>query len=172
MVGRWVERSEERRGPPQVALSLRNTRLDREGIDVVRCDIENLIKLPQRFGETTKEDIGSRVLVEQGNVARVEPLGFIEVRLAPVPLASPPRDIGQRFRNAGAIGQELTCLLKVTHGGVVILQAGVVVITLGQYGLTKVGLKTQRSFGCLSRLFTQSDRWLKSLCAVAPRFHV
>src|SRR6266481_5320665 len=121
MVGRWVERSEERRGPPQVALSLRNTRLDREGIDVVRCDIENLIKLSQRFGETTKADIGKRVLGEQGNVARVEPLGFVEVRLTPVPLASPARDIGQRFRNPAAIRQELTCLLKVMHCGVVIL---------------------------------------------------
>ena len=30
------------------------------------------------------------MLGEQVNVARVEPLGFVEVRLAPVPLASSP----------------------------------------------------------------------------------
>ena len=35
-----------------------------ERIDVVRCNIENLIKLSQRFGETTKTDIGKRMLGE------------------------------------------------------------------------------------------------------------
>ena len=103
------------------------------------------------------------MLSEQVNVARVEPLGFVEVRLAPVPLASPSRDIGQRLRNPAAIGQELTCLLKVTHRGVVILQAGVVIISLGQYGLAEIGLKSERGFGCLPRLFTKGDRWLKKL---------
>ena len=114
-------RSAEARGrsPSACAIAAFTTRVS----DVVRRDIENLIKLSQRFGETTKIDIGKRVLGEQGNVARVEPLGFVEVRLAPVPLASPSRDIGQRFRNPAAIRQELTCLLKVTHRGVVILQA-------------------------------------------------
>ena len=116
-----MERSEERRGTRQVALSLCDIRLFREGIHVVGCDIKNLIKLSQRFGKTTRADIRKRVLAEQVHVAWVEPLGFVEIRLAPVPLASPPRDIGQRFRNPAAIRQELTCLLKVTHGGVVIL---------------------------------------------------
>ena len=49
-----MERSEERRGTRQVALGLCDIRLEREGIDVVRCDIENLIKLSQRFGKTTR----------------------------------------------------------------------------------------------------------------------
>src|SRR5437899_11243609 len=111
------------------------------------------------------------MLADQGNVARVELLGFVEERLAPVPLASPPRDIGQGLRNPAAIGQELTCLLKVTHRGVVILQTGVVVIALGQYGLAEIGLKSERGFGCLSRLLTEGDRWLKILCNVAARFH-
>src|SRR5436190_23478634 len=115
-----MQRSEERRGPRQVALGLCNTRLCREGIHVVRCDIENLIKFSQGFGETTKTDIGIRVLSEQVNVARVEPLGFDEVRLAPTPLASPPCDISERLRNPAAIRQKLTCLLKVMHRGVVI----------------------------------------------------
>src|SRR4029077_17518902 len=114
VVGPWVERSEKRRRPRQVALSLCDSRLDCKSIYVVRCDIENLIKFSQCFGETTKVYIGKRVLGEQVNVARVEPLGFVEIRLAPLPLASPPLDIGQRFRNLAAIGQERTCLLKVT----------------------------------------------------------
>ena len=59
-----MERSEECRSPRQIALGLCNSRLVDEGIDVVRCDIENLIKLSQRFGETTKDDIGKRVLGE------------------------------------------------------------------------------------------------------------
>ena len=41
-----------------------------------------------------------------------------------------------------------------------------------QYGLTKIGLKGERGFGCLPRLFTQRDRWLKILRAVAARIHV
>ena len=49
-----MQRSEERRGTRQVAFGLCNSRLFREGIDVVRRNIENLIKLSQRFGETTK----------------------------------------------------------------------------------------------------------------------
>ena len=103
------------------------------------------------------------MLGEQVSVARVEPLGFVEVRLAPVPLASPPLQIRQRFRNQAVIRQELTCLLKVTHRGVVIPQAGVMVIALGQYGLAEIGLKSERGFGCLPRLFAQGDRWLKTL---------
>ena len=71
--------------------------------------------------------------------------------------------IRQRLKNPAAIRQELTCLLKVTHRGVVIPQAGVVVISLGQYGLAEIGLKSERGFGCLPRLFAEGDRWLKSL---------
>ncbi len=72
--------------------------------NVVWCDIKNLIKLPQRFGEATKPHIGKGVLGEEVSVARVEPLGFVEVRLALVPLASPSCDVGQRFRDAAVIG--------------------------------------------------------------------
>src|SRR5437870_6034087 len=97
---------------------------------------------------------------------------MLEVRLAPAPLASTPLQIGQRFKNPAAIGQELTCLLKVTHRGVVILQAGVVVISLGMQSLAEIGLKSQRGFGCLPRLFPKGDRWLKSLVAIAGRINV
>src|SRR5205823_5429205 len=117
-------------------------------------------------------DIGIRVLGEQVNVARIEPLGFDEVRLALVPLASPPCDICERLRNPAAIRQRLTCLLKVTHRSVVIFQAKVVVSSLGQYGLAKVGLKSERGFGCLPCLFTQGVRWLKTLCEVAARINI
>src|SRR5206468_8959914 len=128
------------------------------------------IKLSQCLWETTTCDIGKRVLSKHENVAGVEPLGFVEERLAPLPQASPPSAIGQRFRSPAAIGQELTCLLIVTHRGVVILQAGVV-IAHGQYGLAKVGLKSERGFGCLPRLFTEGGRWLKSSVEVATRIH-
>jgi hypothetical protein len=89
-----VQRSKERRRTRQIAFSLCDIRLEREGIDVVRCNIENLIKLSQRFGKTTKIDIGLRVLGEQPNVAWVKPLGFVEVILALAPLTSPPLEIG------------------------------------------------------------------------------
>ena len=160
--GGWM-RSEERRGTRQIALSLCDSRLCCEGIDVVRHNIENLIKLSQRLGETTKLDIAMRVLAEQVNVARVEPLGLVEIRLALVPLAAPARDRGQQRRNLAAIRQELTRLLKVTHRGVVILQTGVVVIALGKQRLAEIGLKSERGFGCLPCLFTQGDSWFKSL---------
>src|SRR5438093_4854510 len=111
-------------------------------------------------------EVGNRVLAEQLDVARVQPLGFVEVRLAPVQLASPPLQKRQRLKNPAAIRQELTCLLKVTHRGVVISQAGVVILAFGQYGLAEIGLKTEGDFGCLPRLFAEGDRWLKSRCAV------
>src|SRR5213596_4296898 len=139
---------------------------------MVRCYIENLIQLSQRFAKMTKRDIGKRVLAEQSNIARIQPFRFVEVRLAPVPLASPACDIGERFRNPAAIGQELTCLLIVTHRGVVILQTGVVVISLGHYGLAEIGLKSERRFGCLPRLFTEGDGWLKTPCDVSERINV
>src|SRR5205823_12877751 len=116
-----MQRSQKRSGARQVALGLCNTRLCRQGIHVVRYDIENLIKFSQGFGKTTKTDIGIRVLGEQVNVARVEPLCFDEVRLAPVPLASPPRDISERLRNPAAIWQKMTCMLNVMYRCVVIV---------------------------------------------------
>src|SRR5213075_258817 len=116
-------------------------------------------------------EVGNRVLAEQLDVARVQPLGFVEVRLAPVQLASPPLQKRQRLKNPAAIRQELTCLLKVTHRGVVISQAGVLVISLGQYGLAEIGLKSEGGFGCLPRLFAEGDCWLKIRCAVAGRIN-
>ncbi|PYI43588.1 MAG: hypothetical protein DMF12_03215, partial [Verrucomicrobia bacterium] len=130
-----------------------NTRLLRKGIQVVWYNIEHLIKLSQRLGETTNYHIGLGVLGEQGNVTRIESLSFVEIGLAPVPLTSSARDVGQRFGNLTAIRQKLTCLLKVTHRGVIIFQAGVVVISPGQYGLAEIGLKSERRFSCLPRLF-------------------
>src|SRR5215510_8956795 len=115
-----MQRSEERRGTWQIALGLRNGRLCREGIEVIRRNIENLIKLSQRFGKPPECSIGNGLLSKQGHVARVELFGFVEIRLALVPLASPPRDISQQFRNPAAIWEKLACLLEVTHCGVVI----------------------------------------------------
>src|SRR5438270_4210543 len=55
---------------------------------------------------------------------------------------------------------------------VVILQAGVVVISLGQYGLAKIRLKNKGGFSCLPCLFAQRDRRFKSRCDVAERIIV
>ena len=49
--------SEQRRSLRQIALSLRDHRLLRERINVVRRDIENLIELPIGFWKVTKTDI-------------------------------------------------------------------------------------------------------------------
>src|SRR5437899_603857 len=109
---------EERTGAGKIALSLCNTRLLRKGVDVIRNNVEHLIKFPQRFRETTDYHVGLRMLGEQRSVARIEALSLVEVQLALLPLTSPARDISQRFRNLTAVRQELTCLFKVVHGSV------------------------------------------------------
>ena len=112
------------------------------------------------------------MLGEQVNVARIEPLGLVEVGLALVPLASPPIDVGKRFRNLTAIGQKRTRLLEITLRSAIIFQASVVVKALGQYGLAEIRLKRKRGFGCLPRLFTQNERWLKSQRDISACFDV
>src|ERR1700730_555627 len=102
-----------------------------------------------------------RVLGEEGNVARVEPLGFVKVGLAAVPLAFSPCNVSKRFRNLAAIGQNPTRLLKIAHRGFVILLTGVVVLTFGQDGLAQIWLKPESGFGCLPCLFPEGRRWLK-----------
>ena len=86
---RRQQRSEDRRSFGQIALGLCNGRLSREDIRIVWYNIEDLIKLSQRFGETTKLDRELCMLSEQVDIARVEPLGLVEIRLASVPLAAP-----------------------------------------------------------------------------------
>src|SRR4029077_4533618 len=154
-----MQRREQDRSTREVASALCDTRLCNKCVHVVRYDIENLVKLSQRFGETTKVHIGKRVLGEGLHVARVEALGFVEVSFALLPVAAPPFEMGKRLRNPAAIRQERAGLFKVTHCRVVILQTRVGVIALGQPGLAKIGLKTERRFGGLPRLFTKSDCW-------------
>ena len=104
-----MERSEQRRRTRQVALRLCDGRLLRQNIGVIRGNIETFIKLSQRFRKTTKIDIVNRVVGKQGNAARVEPLGFVEVGFASVPLAPPACDQSERFRNQAAIRQQRSC---------------------------------------------------------------
>src|SRR4029077_11659870 len=104
------------------------------------------------------------MLREQGNIARIESLSLVKVDLALLPLTSPARDNSQRFRNLAAVRQELTCLFKVMDRCVVIFQASVVVISLGQYGLAEIWLKCERCFSGPSRLLPQLDRRLKGEC--------
>src|ERR1044072_9485915 len=140
-----MERSGEWGSPRKIALRLCDARFLRKRIQVVRYNIEHLIKLSQRLGKTTHYHVGLGMLGEQRHVSRVETLSFVEVGLAPVPLTSPARNVGQRFRNLAAIREKLTCLLKVTHRRIVIFQAGVVIISSGQDGLAEVGLEIGRA---------------------------
>ena len=78
VVGGGMKGSEKSRSARQVTFGLSNRCFQRQRIHVVRRNIENLIKLPQRFGETTKQKVGKRVLAEQVNIARIEPLGLVE----------------------------------------------------------------------------------------------
>jgi len=79
--------SEERSSTRQIPLGLYDSRLIRKRIHIVRRDVKNFIKLSQRIGETAECGIRIRVIRKQLSVARVKSLGFLEVRLAPVPLA-------------------------------------------------------------------------------------
>ena len=45
------------------------------------------------------------MLGENVDVARVEPLGFVEIGLTSLPLASSPLEIGQGFRNRLLFGR-------------------------------------------------------------------
>ena len=80
------------------------------------------------------------MLREQVNIARVEFLRFVEIRLALIPVTSPPFDISQRQRNTTIIRQKLVCLLKVFHRSVVVLQARVVIKALCEHSFAKIGL--------------------------------
>src|SRR5437762_10792238 len=64
LIGVRMQGSEQSRSTWQIAFGLEDSCLVGERVDVVRCDIENLIKLSQRFGETAKLHIGKRVLGE------------------------------------------------------------------------------------------------------------
>src|SRR5262249_5952467 len=162
-----MERGEYRGSSRQVSDSLGDSRLLHQRIHIIRRYIENLIELLHCLGKTTKNDIGNRVLVEQVDITRVEPLRFVEMGLTLVPLASPACDIGERLRNSAAVGQELACLLKITHACVVTLWAGVVIVSLCRDALSQIGLQCESSFCSLPRLFPQGGRWLQILCEIA-----
>jgi hypothetical protein len=133
-----------------------------ERVQIVGYDIENLVELSQRFGETTKADIGIRVLSEQRNITRVEPLSFVEIRLTAVPLIPSAFEVSKRLRNSAAVWQRVTRLLEVTRSSVVILQAGIAIVTHRHESLAEVRLKGQRGFGCLPCFFAKRARWLQS----------
>ena len=80
------------------------------------------------------------MLRQQVDVTRIKLLGFLEIGVALIPMASPSFDIGQSLRNSAVIGQEAIRLLKVSDRGVVILQAGVMIKSFGEYDLAKIGL--------------------------------
>src|SRR6476619_5374273 len=108
-----MQRSEKCRCARQVALRLSVSRLLHKNIQVVGYDIEDLVQLSERFRKLPACAIGLRMLCEQAHIARVETLGFVEIDLALVPLAAPACDKCQQLRNPAAIGQVLTCSLKI-----------------------------------------------------------
>ena len=96
------------------------------------------------------------MLCKQGDIPRIESFGFVEsmTRFAPIALAGVRRKPAtQEF---GCYWEERTRLLKVTHSRVVVLQTGIVVKSLGQYGLAEVGLKSERDFQLPARFFTSA----------------
>ena len=74
-----MQRSEQCTSASEIAVGLRDKCLEREGLDVIWRNIQNLIKLSQRFGETSKQVIVYRVPAEQVTIARVELLGVVKV---------------------------------------------------------------------------------------------
>src|SRR4030095_1692318 len=112
------------------------------------------------------------MLGQQRNIARVEPLGFVEVRLTPVPLVSSPLEISQRFGNTATTRKGLACLLKVPHCSVVILQAGIAVIPHRHQTLAEIGLKSKRGFGCLPCRLAKGSRWLPRQVELTQGLHV
>src|SRR4030095_8874748 len=112
------------------------------------------------------------MLGQQRNIARVEPLGFVEVRLTPVPLVSPPLEISQRFGNTATTRQGLACWLTGPYVGVVVLQAGIAVIPHRHQSLAEIGLKSKRGFGCLPCLLAKGSRWLQSQLEITTGIHV
>src|SRR5262245_45481373 len=134
------QRSQKRRSTRQIAFRLCDSRLQHKSICVVGCDIENLLKVCQRFWETTKTDVGTRVLRKKAHIAWVKLLSFLEIGVALFPAASPPFDIGERLRYSAVIGQELVRLLEVGHSGVVVFKAGVMIKTFREHSLAKLRL--------------------------------
>ena len=57
VAGSRLDLSEKRRGSGQVAFGLGNRRLFHQGVNVVRHNLQNLVELAERFGETPKGDI-------------------------------------------------------------------------------------------------------------------
>src|SRR5262249_49094227 len=104
------------------------------------------------------------MLSKQKNVTRVDPLGFIEVGLALVPLAAPARDNCQEHRNLAIVGKKRSRLLKVVHRGVVIFLAGIGIKTLSQNCFAEIRLKSESSFSRLPCFFTKVNRCRKSAC--------
>ncbi len=161
-----MKRSKERGSPREITLGLGDRRLDRESVHVIRDNLENLVELPQRFRKTTARNAGLPMLPKHVSIPWIQSLSLDEVGFTPVPLTLSPRDISERFRNPAAIREKRTGPFKETHRNAVILEAGIVIITLGMQSLTEVGFESERGSGCLPRL---SSRRAAVGCKVCVR---
>jgi hypothetical protein len=79
---------------------------------------------------------------EEDDITRVQSLGVIEVLFAFVPSASSSLNVGHRFRNTAVIRQELARSLEISHRGVIILQTGVMIKSLGPDRFAETGLQS------------------------------
>ncbi len=79
-----MEWSEERGRPWEITLGLGDRRLDRESVHVIRDNLDNLVKLPQRFRKLTARNAGLPMLSKHVSIPWVETFSFDKVGLTPV----------------------------------------------------------------------------------------
>src|SRR5438477_4630454 len=98
--------SQKHCGARQVAFSLSDCGFFHQSIGIFRHNLQNLVELAESFRETAERYIELRVPGKQVDIARIKPLGFLEVGLASFPLSLVACDKSQRPRYATAIGEE------------------------------------------------------------------
>jgi hypothetical protein len=87
------------RGPWQIAFGLSDSTFFHQIVNVVRHNLQNQVQLTDCFRETSQRDIELGVSSKQIRIARVEPLGFVEVGFTLLPLPPIACDKGERLTN-------------------------------------------------------------------------
>src|SRR3954447_6379233 len=117
----------------KIALRLCDLCLQHNGINVVRRNIQHALEFLQRFRKTALTNETHRMPGEERHISRIEPLGVVQISIAPIPLAPSSLKITKRLRNLAAVWEQRSGLLKIGDRGVIVLQAGVVIKSLRQY---------------------------------------
>ena len=87
-----MKRRDDDGGVRQISLCLCYRSFDCDRVDIIRRDIQNLIKFFLRFSETAKVNIRKCLFGEQSCVTGVKSLGLAQKEIASVPLSSSSRD--------------------------------------------------------------------------------